>query len=100
MTDREQQIRERAYAIWQEQGEADGLDEAHWRQAEEEIDAEGGQAKDVEAAAPALTPEAPQAGTENGIPAAPKKAKAKTPKPSPAGDGVHMGAIPGDPVVR
>jgi Protein of unknown function (DUF2934) len=34
---REQAIRERAYAIWEEEGRPDGRDLDHWRRAEEEI---------------------------------------------------------------
>lgn len=35
---REQQIRERAYAIWEEEGRPDGRDLDHWHRAEAEID--------------------------------------------------------------
>ena len=34
--DRDARIRERAYAIWEEQGRPDGRHEDHWRQAEAE----------------------------------------------------------------
>jgi hypothetical protein len=34
---REQVIRERAYAIWEEEGRPDGRDLDHWRRAEQEI---------------------------------------------------------------
>jgi Protein of unknown function (DUF2934) len=34
---REQAIRERAYAIWEEEGRPDGRDLDHWRRAEQEI---------------------------------------------------------------
>ncbi|MBR0555743.1 DUF2934 domain-containing protein [Ciceribacter sp. L1K23] len=102
MTDREQQIRERAYALWQEQGEAEGLHESHWHQAEQEIDREYGEGTISGDTPPGLSPEAPQAGMENAPVAAPakSKAKAKSSKPAVPTDGVHMGAIPGDPVVR
>jgi hypothetical protein len=34
---REQAIRERAYAIWEEEGRPDGRDREHWLRAEAEI---------------------------------------------------------------
>jgi hypothetical protein len=34
---REQAIRERAYAIWEEEGRPDGRDLDHWRRAEQEL---------------------------------------------------------------
>jgi Protein of unknown function (DUF2934) len=34
---REQAIRERAYAIWEEEGRPDGRDQDHWLRAEAEI---------------------------------------------------------------
>ncbi len=37
---REEKIRERAYAIWLDQGQCDGRDQEHWQEAEREIDAE------------------------------------------------------------
>ena len=35
--DRQQVIRERAYAIWEKEGHPDGKDLAHWLQAEHEV---------------------------------------------------------------
>jgi hypothetical protein len=35
--DREEKIRERAYAIWLDQGSIDGRDHEHWLEAEKEI---------------------------------------------------------------
>ena len=43
--DREQAIRERAYAIWEEQGRPEGQHVSHWLRAEAEIDAADRQAK-------------------------------------------------------
>lgn len=40
MADREQQVRERAYAIWEQEGRPDGEDREHWLRAEAEIAAE------------------------------------------------------------
>lgn len=34
MTDKEQQQRERAYKIWEEEGRPDGADADHWKRAE------------------------------------------------------------------
>ena len=42
--DRERKIRERAYAIWLDQGCVDGRDEQHWLEAEKEIVKEEAQA--------------------------------------------------------
>jgi len=38
MSDKEQRIRVRAYAIWEGEGRHDGRAEEHWRQAEREIE--------------------------------------------------------------
>jgi len=43
---REQAIRERAYAMWEEEGRPDGKDLDHWYRAEAEIDSSGEYAKD------------------------------------------------------
>jgi hypothetical protein len=43
---REQAIRERAYAIWEEEGRPDGRHLDHWRRAEDEINSAGGAAED------------------------------------------------------
>jgi Protein of unknown function (DUF2934) len=44
---KEQAIRERAYAIWEEEGRPDGKDLEHWCRAEDEINSasEGGENK-------------------------------------------------------
>jgi hypothetical protein len=39
--DREGAIRARAYQLWIESGYADGYQEAHWRQAEQELGGKG-----------------------------------------------------------
>ena len=38
--DRETLIRDRAHAIWEEEGQPEGRDRAHWERAAAEIDAE------------------------------------------------------------
>jgi hypothetical protein len=40
--DRDQRIRERAYAIWERQGRPEGRHDEHWSQAAEEVDGESG----------------------------------------------------------
>ncbi|MGR3908971.1 DUF2934 domain-containing protein [Burkholderia sp. SR8] len=42
--DRETQIRERAYRLWQADGSPEGRADEYWRQAEQQLDAEGGSA--------------------------------------------------------
>jgi Protein of unknown function (DUF2934) len=42
---REEKIRERAYAIWLDQGSIDGRDQEHWLEAEKEIAREGATAE-------------------------------------------------------
>ena len=37
MTEREEKIRDRAYAIWFDQGMVHGRDQEHWAEAEKEI---------------------------------------------------------------
>ena len=39
-SDREERIRQRAYAIWQSEGHGNGREEEHWHRAEREIAAE------------------------------------------------------------
>lgn len=83
--DREQQIRERAYAIWQRQGGVHGLQDEHWRQAESEMSAEEDAGLDAGPQPKALAP------------------KRKTSKRHSGGESkgkVQMGHIPGDPVVK
>jgi hypothetical protein len=43
VTDRDQRIRERAYRIWEEEGQPEGRQEEHWRRAEAEISEEEAQ---------------------------------------------------------
>ncbi|WP_175922862.1 DUF2934 domain-containing protein [Burkholderia latens] len=48
--DRETQIRERAYRLWQADGSPDGRADEYWHQAERQLDAEGGASADNGAA--------------------------------------------------
>jgi hypothetical protein len=43
MTDREQQQRERAYKIWEDEGRPEGAHEEHWRRAEVKDGSSGGE---------------------------------------------------------
>ena len=47
--DRETQIRERAYRLWQADGSPDGRADEYWQQAEQQLDAEGGGSTDQSA---------------------------------------------------
>lgn len=49
--DRETRIRERAYRLWQADGEPDGKADEYWQRAERQLDAQGDTAED--GAAPA-----------------------------------------------
>jgi Protein of unknown function (DUF2934) len=40
LQDRSQQIRERAHSLWERDGRPEGLDQAHWHEAERQIAAE------------------------------------------------------------
>lgn len=42
MNDREERIRQRAHALWEQEGRPEGREQAHWAQACAEIDAEDG----------------------------------------------------------
>lgn len=42
MSEREEKIRQRAYQIWQEEGEQHGQAEDHWERAAREIDGQAG----------------------------------------------------------
>jgi DUF2934 family protein len=46
---RGQAIRERAYAIWEEEGRRDGKELDHWLRAEVEVNSSGEEAKDTPA---------------------------------------------------
>jgi Protein of unknown function (DUF2934) len=58
-SDREKRVRERAYQIWQRQGEPQGRAQEHWAQAEAEIELEHELAADRTAAGQKPTTEAP-----------------------------------------
>ncbi|MDF3084040.1 DUF2934 domain-containing protein [Burkholderia sola] len=51
--DRETQIRERAYRLWQADGAPDGRADEYWQRAEQQLDAEGGSADGQPADLPA-----------------------------------------------
>ena len=82
MSDREQRIRERAHAMWLDEGQPAGEHERHWEAACREIDAQVAASTDTDPA-----PAAPQAPKPKRAPrakaasdAAPVKRKPRTPK--------------------
>jgi hypothetical protein len=72
LSDREHKIRQRAYTIWQGEGEPHGRDEHHWSQAEAEVDAGETPAP---AAAQKRVRRVKAAEGENAVPAEPKPAQ-------------------------
>jgi hypothetical protein len=50
--DREERIRLRAHAIWEDEGRPDGRDQTHWERAEREIGGESGEDQDGAGHAP------------------------------------------------
>jgi DUF2934 family protein len=58
-SDREKRVRERAYQIWQREGEPHGRSDEHWAQAEAEIELEHELAADRAAAGQKPMTEAP-----------------------------------------
>jgi hypothetical protein len=76
--DREERIRERAHALWIEEGRPEGSEERHWLQAAAEIDAQDAPKAPAKkpAAKKAAAPAAKKAPAEKKAPAA-KKATAK-----------------------
>ncbi|MVA82535.1 DUF2934 domain-containing protein [Agrobacterium vitis] len=100
----QQEIMERAYAIWQAEGSPHGFHEDHWRRAEMEIENNAQRRQtgpgDSNRITPdlGLAPEAPQAGLEHGIPPARSGRAAASQQPVEAGDETnpvhHRGRIP------
>ena len=56
MTDREQWVQQRAYALWETEGRPDGRDRAHWEQAERELSTAAAPEQTALEAAPAAEP--------------------------------------------
>lgn len=69
MDDREQKIRERAHAIWEQAGRPDGRHDDHWDQARREVDGEDEQQAPTEPVG-AGTPLQPGGTTPGNSPAA------------------------------
>ena len=61
-SEREQRIRERAYAIWQSEDRPEGRHEEHWRQASEAIDREDSDARRFDPSSDAMLSGTPGAG--------------------------------------
>ncbi|TIT00941.1 DUF2934 domain-containing protein [Mesorhizobium sp.] len=70
--DKQERIRQRAHAIWEQAGRPDGAHQQHWDQATAEIDGEDGKPK-----AKAVRPKGPAAAKA-------KDSKPKDTKPKPA----------------
>ncbi len=74
MDDREQQIRDRAYAIWQREGRPEGRERDHWNEAMRELEDERKSGGGHGSRAGAETGEAATAGTDEAKPTGRKKA--------------------------
>ncbi|WBV43323.1 DUF2934 domain-containing protein [Pseudoroseomonas cervicalis] len=84
---REERIRQRAYALWEQAGRPHGQDEAHWHQARSELDAtaEQGAALDAQLADTFPASDPPSLTDPNrGAGAAAKPARAAKPPAPPA----------------
>jgi len=75
MQNKDEQIRQRAYQIWEHEGRPEGGHERHWHQASEEIGPDGG-----------ALPETAKAGSRAKAPA--RSAAKASGKTAPAGDGM------------
>ncbi|MGK2911612.1 MAG: DUF2934 domain-containing protein [Sphingobium sp.] len=75
----EKKIRERAHAIWLEEGSPSGREQDHWEQAEREVTAQSDAPKAKPGRKPSTKPAAVGNGeTDAATPPAPKKAKSNT----------------------
>lgn len=87
VNDREQRIRERAYAIWQDEGEPKDSHERHWDAASREIDAQAAASTDAEVTPAPKKPRTPRATATKAAspvePAATASEAAAAPKRAP-----------------
>jgi hypothetical protein len=74
--DRQEKIRTRAHAIWQSEGEPHGRHDAHWAQAESEVDEDAGDDAEAVTPAPAAADEAGNATLPDATPTDPAPAAA------------------------
>lgn len=82
-SERQQLIRQRAYAIWEKEGWPEGQHDRHWQQASEEIESALGNkapAKKTKAKQPAAAKAAPQPGPKSTAKSAPKANPTSAPK--------------------
>ncbi len=77
--DKEERIRQRAYALWEQEGRPEGRQEEHWQRARDEIEAEGMGQEGFGSAAIAA-----EAGTSGGTMSAPAATPAEGLASSPA----------------
>ncbi|BAK65710.1 hypothetical protein SLG_10350 [Sphingobium sp. SYK-6] len=71
--DRDQTIKDRAYAIWEAEGRPDGRSQDHWLRAEQELDGDAAPSFDAAQQAVAEQPE-PSPEASEATPAAPRRA--------------------------
>jgi len=111
MTDRESLIKERAYSLWETEGNPDGRHEDHWAQAEQEIDGDNTQSLAIDTQPPELfsgaIPLPDQSGTGNGERGVPparsgQAANKKNPVETTGPDNPihHTGQQPLDPLTK
>ncbi|MER9232093.1 DUF2934 domain-containing protein [Mesorhizobium sp. M0622] len=74
MTDRQERIRQRAHAIWEQAGRPDGAHQQHWDQATAEIDAETATPETASRPKPKARQPKPAAKEETKPKARPRKA--------------------------
>jgi hypothetical protein len=84
-SDLQERIRERAQAIWEREGRPDGRHDEHWRQAENEINAEG-DAASVERKGRKTSAKKVQPRKEKATAAAKPAERARPKKSAPVGD--------------
>lgn len=81
-TDRDEQLRQRAYRIWEAEGRPDGMEADHWARAERELAVE--EEGVVPAPAPPRRRKSTASGAAAGVVGAPGGEKAPATGPKPA----------------
>lgn len=82
-TDRDEQLRRRAYRIWEAEGRPDGMEADHWARAEREMAAEEGNVVPAPASRRSRNSRSSEAAAGN-VSGAPVRKKAAPPGPKPA----------------
>jgi hypothetical protein len=91
-TDRDEELRNRAYRIWESEGRPEGMEAEHWARAERELAAEAANGS-AAAVAPAETP-----ASAGPMPAAPAR-RSRT-KPAATPDEPAVGVVADVPVLK